>query len=497
MVLDHPTLSPFEPLVRELFDSAFGDALSGLATARLRLGDEWHTEAARVFRAACLPGFNKTQLAVGATVLDLERRIAALKAEEALARGGKDPSATLIKAIRLVLSNRQLVLRRLMDSMLWVLVWPNRWVLRCLRVEGGIKQIAPDTLEPLPKALEGHREKRNETFSLICDLTTTAQLGDLIIAMWIPPRNDIKIVVAELKVGSMNILLHERLHRAEVSDVEAEITTISAEMGRKVGKQAARIVRQEKRLKNFENVIATDNGIDPLSGRQFRMTKGSFASKDYRDQLAGVMARAKANGWHGLTIDRCLHLIAQVRADAPRQREALKIAHDFYHMRHGAFCAANGSDASKQRETDAIATAPKVVNLVDFGMRQALAMPPLLWYPRDLMLDALMGRIEVFAQFHYESFFDLAAECGLKMSFIRGKSAVRVKTAKLSGALFEYRDARFVRVENERGLSMIFGARFFGRTYLSLVRLRDLVVMITDLIGEAAKEGPRLATENS
>ena len=149
MLLDHPSLDLFEPLIHDLFDSAFGDALRGLASVGLRPGDEWHTEAARIFRAACLPGFRKTQLAVGSLVLDLERRIAVLRADEARARGRRDSSAAAMKTLRGVLTNRQLVLRRLMDSMLWVLIWPNPWVLRRLRVNGGIKRIAPDTLEPL------------------------------------------------------------------------------------------------------------------------------------------------------------------------------------------------------------------------------------------------------------------------------------------------------------------------------------------------------------
>ena len=125
MLLEHPSLDPFQPLIRELFDSTFGKALRGLAAAGLKPGDEWHTQAGFVFRAACLPVFGSTQQRVGAMVLDAERRIVVLEAEEAHAQSKKDSSIGEIKSLRSILQNRQLVLRRFMDGILWVLVWPT------------------------------------------------------------------------------------------------------------------------------------------------------------------------------------------------------------------------------------------------------------------------------------------------------------------------------------------------------------------------------------
>jgi hypothetical protein len=263
MLLDHPSLAPFEPIIQRLLDSAFGDALRGLAAAGLRPGDEWYSEAALVFRAACLPSFRKTQQTIGTMVLELEGQIAALRTDEASTRRDRKSLPTTMKSLRTALENRQLVLRRLIDSFLWVLVLPNWWILRRLRVEGGIKRIAPETLKPLLDALAA-RDERDESFSISCDLTTTAQLGDLIIAKWIPSRNAMKIVVAELKSGSMNILLHDRLRRVDTCDAQGKIAQISGELGQKAALQAERMLRQERRLKNFERVIATDEGADPM-----------------------------------------------------------------------------------------------------------------------------------------------------------------------------------------------------------------------------------------
>jgi hypothetical protein len=188
-------------------------------------------------------------------------------------------------------------------------------------------------------------------------------------------------------------------------------------------------------------------------------------------------------------LDRCLRLIARRSEPDADQLKGLKIAHDFYHLRHGHYCAANGSEADKTAEADAIKNAPLAVNLFDFCMQQSLAMPPLLWYPRDAMLDVLAGRIDVFAQFDYEEFFKLARRwTNLELEFVTGKRARRIKAAKISGPLIEYRDDRFVLASRPQMPPMLFGARFFGRLYMSLMRPRDLLRGLIATITEAARD---------
>ena len=144
-----------------------------------------------------------------------------------------------------------------MDSILWVLLWPHVWILRRLRVEGGIRPISPEELEPLLQVRALNDDADFDRFCLICDLTTTCQLGDIVISQWIPSRNVIKNVVAELKVGATNVLLHKRLHGSGTVNVDEAIDGIAEELGEKAARQAARMVRQERRLENFKRVIAS------------------------------------------------------------------------------------------------------------------------------------------------------------------------------------------------------------------------------------------------
>jgi len=249
------------------------------------------------------------------------------------------------------------------------------------------------------------------------------------------------------------------------------------------------MLRQEGRLKNFVDVVKTDEGVDPMSGRRFKMALKTTVFKDYRDKLAVILARAKKDNWAAVTLDECLHLIAQVPPTVSPERRGLKIAHDFYHLWHGDFCGADGTEAAKKAEAMAIKDAPLAVNLFEFCMSQSLAMPPFPWFPEDLMMDVPFGRIEVFAQFDYEKFFTLAKQwANIDLEFITGKQARRIVANKISGKLIEYRDTRFVLTKRDGQLPMMSGAKFFSQLYCELKRPRDVLRSIVSLLDTAAAD---------
>jgi len=390
--------------------------------------------------------------------------------------------------VRKILQNRQLVLRRLVDGMLWLLFLPDKWILRRLRLEGGIRRVNVDQIRELLNAIVDQHAKDEDTVWIICDLSTLAQLGDVIFAQWKPGCDRMKLVVGEFKVGQKNILLHERLHDPGTADLATRIAGISHELGPKAAKQAIRMARQELRLKNFEHVVRTDEGINPVSGQKFRMTKSASVSKDYRDQIWRLISRAKLDGSSAVTLDGCLHLLA-IQTQPNQTNQGLRVAHRLFHMRTGDFCRLPGPEEARKQEMAEIVKGPMAINLLDFNMRTSITMPPLLWYPRDAMLDVLMGRVKIFAQFDHERFFEMALKSGLKVGFIRGKEAARIKSAKLSGPLPEYRDLRFIRAENSHGKVSFFGARFFTKVYTELVRPTDLFEMTRDLVEEAGRPG--------
>ena len=82
LVLEHTSLDPFEPQILSLYDSLFSRGFNGLKSAGFNFTQIWHTEAYRMFKAACLPDFINTQITLGWKILELEEKILSLKNNE-------------------------------------------------------------------------------------------------------------------------------------------------------------------------------------------------------------------------------------------------------------------------------------------------------------------------------------------------------------------------------------------------------------------------------
>jgi hypothetical protein len=70
------------------------------------------------------------------------------------------------------------------------------------------------------------------------------------------------------------------------------------------------------------------------------------------------------------------------------------------------------------------------------------------------MLDVLMGRIKVFAQFDHEEFFRLAARSGIKMRFVLGKRAARIRQPFSGGSRVDFDLGRGIHTVSS-GLSVL------------------------------------------
>jgi len=74
MVLDHPGLDPFEPLLRKLHTLAFTGGIEALASRGLTMKDIERDEAARRrFLRGCHQGYDRAQQQVAAALIEFEQ----------------------------------------------------------------------------------------------------------------------------------------------------------------------------------------------------------------------------------------------------------------------------------------------------------------------------------------------------------------------------------------------------------------------------------------
>jgi hypothetical protein len=126
-----------------------------------------------------------------------------------------------------------------------------------------------------------------------------------------------------------------------------------------------------------------------------------------------------------------------------------ELPHWLYHLKHPDL-------ECRMEETESLRKEYPLVNLASHNMNHMMSRSPLIWYPKDLVVDVVVGRVLVYAQFDLDIFFQMAADANIHLSLFTGKKAVEDKCGKLLHMLLKpevYRaKARF---SNGRELELI------------------------------------------
>src|SRR5260221_5160403 len=201
MILDDPILPPFEPTLNQIFEIAMRNGFSDMEKRGYRFEDFEHNPSVRkVFIRACHYGYDLAQRKIAALVINMEKEIGSLGQTLREQRRHRDQKAkstlNLIQTIR----NRQIVLRKLIDSILFAMVKEENWLFRRFTIDMEIHNIDPVVLDRTVRtAVDLNRDDRLK-FNLVSDLSTVVQIGDLI-EIDVTDKGGGKWRVVELKEG--------------------------------------------------------------------------------------------------------------------------------------------------------------------------------------------------------------------------------------------------------------------------------------------------------
>jgi hypothetical protein len=481
----------FEQLLRKVMFLAFEAGKDSLQSHGFRMPDITHDERAyRRFIRACHQGYDKAQDLIGTSVADYELVVRSIEAEVKEARARRDVRAAQNLVSRAaMLGSRQLILRRVLDAILYLALMPEEWILRHVASEADIRRIDPIVVR---RTLEVARQMNGQSryqFHVVTDITTSVQLGDLIVIDKTPPGPR-KWKVIELKHGAVNQVLggivDQSKHEAPFS-AENQVRTTFGEKG---VNQLRRMMRQQRRLQELERLHATDKGEDPLYKIEMRVTPDTVTLKDYLGVLGQLVKTAAAAGVAGESIDGCLHLCAVASHVVESGKARGVAAHAFYHaVVPSATCLIADSERRPQ-ELSAVREVEPIIDIVRYSMTVPWAMPVFLW-PLGFegiyqhLVDLALGRIRVFAYFDMDGFFRLAQSAGISCSFITGKDAEEIK--KFSRRFPGHPNAWGVRAALPDGSTQDLLAGFFGRLFGHYATPRQLIEMIQRMPEQEAK----------
>ena len=490
MELEHPELSTFEPVLRHQFQVAHNGGLSELEKKGYRFRDVselrhllLNPAAFRHFIRGCHYGYDRAQRQVGDLVIDLETQIRDAADELRKFRMARDTRARgLFRRIE-VLRCRQVVLRRLIDSILYTIVGARTWVIRRFLQEYQIRPVNPATLKGTIELASDFNRQDRMSFNLVSDLTTVVQIGDLV-SINITGLGQAEWRLIEIKEGRVNEILSGVIEKSGgnlTSDDHQLIKTVFGDHGIK---QAQRMIRQQSRMTEVHKILQTDRGIDPLLKREIRITPDSVELDDCHEAVHRVWDKARKNGIGVAVVDGCLRFVATSAANM-KILGHMGVAHLFYHLANPDKVCSLPDPQQSENEVEALKSVPLFVDLIEHNMKGQLGCPLFVWKEEQAVLDLLAGRIRIFIQFDLERFFLLAEAENIKMTWVRGKDADELKgiSRRIPGSP----DAWGIRAELPDGSIQTLLLGFVGRAIVDLTPPRELLRLVKRYPEQVAK----------
>jgi hypothetical protein len=370
MILEDPALPAFEPILRRLYKLAQRNGFSVLEKKRYTQADfENNPSVRREFLRACHYGYDLAQRQIAKLVIAMEEEVVRLTADLKELRRKRDPEAKNVLHRIHVVRNRQITLRRLVDSILFALIQQENWLLRRFTIDLTIHNIDPVVLNrTVQVAVERNREDRLK-FNLVTDLSTVAQIGDLI-EIDVTAQKARKWKVIELKQGTMNEVLSGLIGQETSKPSSEVVKAVRKSIGEKAAKQAQRMIRQVQRMGELERIVETDRGLDPLNEIETLITPDTLTLDDYRNEIEKIHKRAKLKGAAALEINGCLRIFG-ITKEKSKNRASAVAAHQFFHManreRSCAF-SVEGNVTAQGDENRMLKRVPYFVDIADYNL---------------------------------------------------------------------------------------------------------------------------------
>lgn len=470
MKLEHKALPPFSHLLPRILNVGLNSGMRLLSSKGYTLTDITRDRVVSdLFVRGCHKGYDSVQKMIGSIALDIERRVQEKQRELKRARQIR-AETTDVEEIILILQDRQLVLRRILDTILFSMVGRQEWVIRRLGEEK-LKRIDPSVVRRTLELASARNRENPLRFSLVSDLTTIVHIGDLMEVEWSPEKGK-QWRLIEVKEGKVNWRIHEIIEENHTSTPIQKAEEILNTLGPHALRQAERMAKQQIRMGELRQLLSTDRGIDFKTKQEIALSREVVTPENYYKEIKTVVQNATERGIAAESVDGCLHLFA-VRDDLLPDK--LSVAHSIYHMANPELpCRLLAGDPYEEELNALVSMKAPVVDLVDLTMRSQCGYPLfLLFSPQEnTLLDLITGRILLFAQFDIEAFIQMAASKGLQMSPITGKEAKELKG--ISKEIPGCPDAWGISVQKGDAAPLTLLVGFFSRVYYYFTRPSEL-----------------------
>jgi len=471
-IVEHPALEPFEPLLKTILEWGFDGGVRALEAAGYKLGDDLVDDKANeCFKNGLFLSYSQIQPAVGKTYADLMKKGKQLSEEIKRLRMEKSHALADIEEQAEAVQNRMAILTRLMDGILWVLL-PGSWIFEHLVFQSRSGTSDPDELMKLVAIATQQNQESKRELHIVTDLTSLVQLGDIIRIRW--DEEGLYVRVQEVKTGKVNDKIEDLISTRNGTLSATDLDQLEVELGPRAKKQAARMLKQRERLKQIEEIgqpyvlPERHRGDKVLQALAKAGTPPGMTT--YLSLIPDLVAAARKDGISVVGVDGCLFLVGVSEKGMKMLGDMKQLPHWLYHIKHPDL-------ECKSEEVESLKKEYPLINLAAHNMNYVMSRSPLIWYPKDLVLDVVMGRILVYAQFDLDLFFQMAAADHVELSLITGKKAEEGRRKKLEPML-ENPKAYGVKARFSNGREVELTTSPFRAVYTQLASPSEILKLI-------------------
>jgi hypothetical protein len=316
-------------------------------------------------------------------------------------------------------------------------------------------------------------DERNDesglTFSLVADLTTFVHVADLV-SIDFRPSSPI-VSFTELKSGSVNEILLEKLEDYEPTDSVISAIASDPDIKPQHRKQAQRMLRQRMRLAQVEEVLNKDEGTDIRFKKPIRVQPEYIETTSYGDLLGSLCERADQFGVAGGLGGWCVHIGIGTGSDREEsQKRAENALNQAINIQWNKNPPRIKSIAGELETSHGIKPEDqvKVFDLLSLNLGVIVGEPFTLWPIRsDLLRRIVEGSMTIAVGFDLAAFIWLGEELGYPIEVASRKETGRAVTEFGSRAIPRW-GGRAVALEGPSGRWILAGG-MLSRFLVNLV----------------------------
>lgn len=295
----------YRKILRETADYAFhyGASTFGIDRIKTHPATTWNQEWKAEFMACCHDGFKKAQKIIIEQLVSYQTELRQSKLDLKLYRRQRDKQKSNQTSEEIAIIEQRIYnFSHIADGIAWQLLNGQLYIARRLHLQIDASKFLDSSNIGPTIAIADQINQNPLHFALLSDLTSFIHIGDLLI------RKEETVTIAEVKDGVINHSIREFYDQQHKTINEVDEKDFKEKFNATTVEQVKRMQRQVTRGLQALEVINTDKGTDPATGKEIIINTPTISTEFYNKELRQLYLDLKDKTWAYTVVEECIHI---------------------------------------------------------------------------------------------------------------------------------------------------------------------------------------------